>query len=158
MKQLYFIIAVLASAVIGISGCRCGCNVAQPPLRMVHFVNFSQREVNSVLVKLYNPNTNFVSANYVFTATSTGSDSSYYINIYGLGPSNPDYDYNTSAPDVLIYLPVDSLTYQVSDITFKSTVCQKCGVYESHTNFINTYEINGTQYATSSACEITIRK
>ena len=91
-------------------------------------------------------------------ATSWGSDSSHYITIYGLAPLNNNYDFSTSAPDILVYLPTDSLTYQVSDITFKSTVCERCGIYNSYTNFVNTYTVNNAALSTSTVSEITITK
>jgi hypothetical protein len=143
MKLQYIIAGAALGVVIMFSGCRCGCNLEEPSLTNIKLLNFTQQQVDSLGVTLYNPGTNFVNATSHFIATGQGADSSYSIDIFGHAATNATYDFVNYEPDIVIYIPTDSTYYQITNIVMRKTLCERCGVYDSYINTLASYKLNG---------------
>jgi hypothetical protein len=155
MNNMKIRIPLIAAALLvfaGLSSCvkPCGCNLFIPAYAFsdVYFSNFSQRDVDSVFVKLYNPGTGFSVPVDSFKTSGYGGDSLYTVQIYNLSSGRGNFDFNTSAPDLMIYLPDDSATFKITNISFGAFICEHCGLHNSYIRDVDNYYVNGVKVNT----------
>ena len=116
--KAFFILIVSGSLVFSLNSCgRCdGCWERGG----IVFYNFSRTEMDSVVVKEYVAGSNFTRIKDSFSMSlAKVTDTAPYTFPLTL-PDNIDSPQN----DILIYLPADSLTYKITNITNASKHCR----------------------------------
>ena len=103
----------------------------------IAFYNFSQTELDSVVIKEYVRGSNFTTLkdSVIRNAVQAGDSLTYIINLSI--PGNSD----SAQSDVLIYLPADNRTYRITNISTVPSHCTRCPNMQLYT--YSSYNVNG---------------
>lgn len=103
------------------------------------FYNFSGTELDSVVIRRYVAGSNFtILKDSASEKITDQADSVPYV----LGLTLP-YSPDSLQPDILVYLPADSLTYKITNISVSPAHCRRCPEVQLYT--YGSYDVNGVK-------------
>jgi hypothetical protein len=135
-KTFRAIFIVLIPGIIAFNLSSCGRCDGCFEIGGLAFYNFRGSELDSVIIRRYVAGTNFtVFKDSTVSNVMAGTDSMPYTISFNL-PETAD-----SLPDMLVYLPADSLTFRITNISITPAHCRRCPQIQLYT--YNTYKVNG---------------